>query len=147
LGSAKKNGWSIPRTASCLSQIHSIKHLDTATDLISHHRRHGNVLINLTGNTGLSLYASIPIKFRQRFFNTFKRNPRAVIGFTRSHFVIHAIKIFEKYRLMGVFMPFVALALILLFLPIKLVWAVFIGSVGILVFSIFRKFKPKRKGE
>jgi len=44
-------------------------------------------------------------------------------------------------------MPFVAFALILSFLPNKVVWAVFIGSAGIVVFSIFRKFKPKRKGD
>ena len=32
-------------------------------------------------------------------------NPRAVIGFTKSHLIIHAIKILEKYRLVGVLMP------------------------------------------
>jgi hypothetical protein len=101
------------------------------------------VFINLTGGTGLSLYSSMPKKFRQRFFEAFKRNPRAVLGITRSHHIIHAIKILEKYGLLGVLMPFVALALILSFLPNKVVWAVFIGSIGILVFSIFRKFNPK----
>ena len=44
-------------------------------------------------------------------------------------------------------MPFVALALILTILPNNFVWALFIGSIGVLVFLIFRKFKPKRKGE
>jgi hypothetical protein len=89
----------------------------------------------------------LPKKYRWRFFDAFKRNPRAIIGLTKSHLIIHAIKILEKYGLLGVFMPFVAFALILLFLPIKLVWAIFIGSAGIFVFSIFRKFNPKRKGE
>ena len=83
---------------------------------------------------------------RQRFFDVFKRNSRTVIGFTNSHLAIHAIKILEKYRLVGMLMPFVALALILSSLPINLVWAILIGSVGILVFSIFHKFKPKKKG-
>jgi hypothetical protein len=101
----KKNNWSIPRTASCLLNIKDLKHLNTAADLITRHRRHGNVFINLTGNTGLSLYASIPKKFRQRFFGAFKRNPRAVIGLTKSHHIIHAIKILEKYRLLGVLLP------------------------------------------
>jgi len=112
-----------------------------------HHKLHGNVYINLTGKTGLSLYSSVPKKIRQRFFDSFRRNPRAFIGLTRFHLVLHAIKILEKYRLLGVLIPFVALALILSFLPIKLIWVVFIGSVGLIVFSIFRKFKPKRRGD
>jgi len=95
----------------------------------------------------MSLYVSIPMKGRQRFFNAFRYHPRSFIGFTKSHLIIHAIKILEKYRLVGVLMPFVALALILLFLPNNFVWAVFIGSIGILVLSIFRKLKPKRKGD
>jgi hypothetical protein len=141
VGAVKKNGWSVPRTVSCLSNIHDIKHLNTAADLITHHRRHGNVFINLTGGTGLSLYSSMPKKFRQRFFDAFKRNPRAILGLAKSHLIIHVIKILEKYRLLSVIMPFIALALILSFLPNKVAWAVFIGSAGVLVFSIFRKFK------
>jgi len=89
----------------------------------------------------------MPIKFRQRFFDVFKRNPRAIIDLTKSHLIIHAIRILEKYRLLGVLMPFVALGLTLSILPNKVIWAVFIGSGGILVFSIFCKFKPNRKGD
>ena len=93
----------------------------------------------------MSLYASIPKKVRQRFFDVFKRNPRAVIGLTRSHLALHAIKILEKYRLVGVLMPFVALALILSFLPDYLVWTVFIGSSGYLLFKIMRLFKNRNQ--
>jgi hypothetical protein len=130
---------------SCLSNINHLKHLDTAADLITHHRRHGNVFINLTGGTGLSLYSSMPMKVRQRFFDVFKRNPRAIIGFTKSHLMIHAIKILGKYRLVGVLMPFVALALILSLLPDYLVWAVFIGSTGYFLFKIMRLFKNRNQ--
>jgi hypothetical protein len=87
------------------------------------------------------------MKVRQRFFDVFKRNPRAVIGFTKSHLIIHAIKILEKYRLVGVLMPFVTLALILSFLPDYLVWAVFIGSAGYLLFKIIRLFKNKNQSK
>jgi hypothetical protein len=125
--------------------IRSLKKLDIAADPITHHRRHGNLFINLTDGTGLSLYSSIPIKFRQRFFDVFRWNPRAVIGLTNSHLVIHAIKILDKYRLVAVLMPFVALALILSILPINLVWAVFIGSAGYLLFKIMRLFKNRNQ--
>jgi len=139
----KKNNWSIPRTASCLLNIKDLKHLNTAADLITRHRRHGNVFISLTGGIGLSLYTSIPKKFRQRFFNAFRHHPRAFIGFTKSHLIIHAIKVLDKYRLTAVVMPFVALALILSFLPNNFVWAVFIGSTGYLLFKIMRLFKNR----
>ena len=89
----------------------------------------------------------MPMKVRQRFFDVFRRNPRAVIGFTKSHLIIHAIKILEKYRLVGVLMPFVALALILSFLPNKIVWAIFIGSAGYLLFKIIRQFKNKNQSK
>ena len=85
------------------------------------------------------------MKVRQRFFDVFRRNPRAVIGLTKSHHIIHAIKILEKYRLLGVLMPFVALALILSILPNNFVWAVFIGSVGYLLFKIMRLFKNRNQ--
>ena len=145
LDPSKKNQWSIPRTVSCLSQIRSLKNLDTASDLISHQKITGNLFINLTGGTGLSLYSSMPMKVRQRFFNVFRRNPRAIIGFTKSHLIIHVIKILEKYRLVGVLMPLIALALILSFLPINLVLAVFIGSAGYLLFKIMRLFKNRNQ--
>jgi len=87
------------------------------------------------------------MKVRQRFFDVFKRNPRAVIGFTKSHLVLHAIKILDKYRLLGVLMPFVALAMILSFLPNSFVWAIFIGSAGYLLFKIIRLFKNKNQSK
>ncbi|MCK5268144.1 MAG: hypothetical protein KAR07_08250, partial [Spirochaetes bacterium] len=140
----------IPRTVSCLSNINDIRHIDTAADLIAHHKRSGNVFINLTGNTGLTLFASIPQRFGHKFISAFKRNPKAFIGITKSHLIIHVIKILDKYRLVAVFMPFIALALILSILPDYLVWTIFIGSAGYLVFIVVRKFKhksePKKKG-
>jgi len=67
------------QTVSCLSNIQSVKHLDTSTDLIAHHKRTGNVFINLTGETGLTLYSSIPKKLRNRLIGAFKHNPKALI--------------------------------------------------------------------
>jgi hypothetical protein len=84
---------------------------------------------------------------KHRFIDAFKHKPKAVIGITKSHHIIHAIKIIDKYRLVSVLMPFIALALILSFLPNYLVWSIFIGSAGYLVFSVIRKFKHKPKAK
>jgi hypothetical protein len=88
----------------------------------------------------------VPKKLRHRFIAAFKKNPRAFIGITRTHLILHTIKIFDKYRLVAVALPFVVLALILSYLPNYLVWTVFVGSAGYLVFSVVRTSKPKKKG-
>ena len=43
---------SSPRTATWLSSVNSVTHLDTASHLIKHHKRSGNVFISLTGARG-----------------------------------------------------------------------------------------------
>ena len=142
----KKNEFSIPRTASCLSNIHSLKQIDVASDLIKNHKRVGNAFINLTGDKGLSLYSSAPGKFKDWLIDGFKRNPRAVLGITKSHLFIHSIKIFDKYGLTALFLPVTTLSLLLSFLPLYLVWILFIGSTGYLAFLIHRKFTKQTKG-
>jgi len=92
----------------------------------------------------------MPKRLRHRFIDAFKRNPKAVIGITKTHHIIHVIKILDKYRLAALLMPFIALVLILSFMPNYLVWSIFIGSAGYLVFSVVRKFKHKpipKKGD
>ena len=85
----------------------------------------------------------MPKKFGQKFIAAFKRNPRAFIGITKTHLIIHTIKILEKYGLAAIIIPFIAVALVLLSLPNYLVWIIFIGSTGYFVFSVFCKFKSK----
>lgn len=141
LGSVKKNQWSIPRTASNLSNIRSLKHLDTASDLIARHRRTGNVFINLTGASGLSLYASIPKRLKHKFIGAFKRKPKAVIGLTKTHLIVHTIKVFHKYGLIALLLPIIGISLILSLIPNWLLWTIFISSTGYLIISVIRKFK------
>ena len=133
--SFKKNQWSIPRTVSILSNIRSIKHIDVASNLINRFKRTGNVFINLTGDTGLSLYSSIPKRFKGKFIDVFKRNPRAVLGLTKTHAVIHSVKILNKYRLSSLLIPVSALSLILSQIPQYIIWVIFIVSLGYLVFQ------------
>jgi hypothetical protein len=68
-----------------------------------------------------------------------------IIGITKTHHIIHAIKILDKYGLVAVLMPFIAIALILSFLPDYLVWTIFISSVGCLLFKIMRLFKNQNQ--
>ena len=138
---SKKNEWSIPRTVSCLSNITSLKNLDTANDLIKNHKRVGNVFINLTADKGLSLYSSIPGKFRHRFITIFKNHPKAIIGITKTHLIIHTLKVLDKYGLTALIMPFIGISLILSLIPAWALWVIFIGSSGYLVFSTVHKLK------
>ncbi|MFC1826284.1 hypothetical protein ACFLYZ_02695, partial [Thermodesulfobacteriota bacterium] len=130
---------------SCLSHIRSIKQIDVASDLIKNHKRAGNVFISLAGDKGLSLYSSAPWKFKNWLIDGFKRNPTAVLGITKSHLVIHSIKIFDKYGLISLIIPVTSLSLLLSFIPPYLVWIIFIGSTGYLAFLIHRKFKKQSK--
>ena len=142
---AKKNEWSIPRTTSCLSNIHSVKHLDTATDVITHHKRTCNVFINLTGDSGLSLYSSLPHKWKNRFIDAFKRNPKAFMGITKSHLIIHSVKALHKYGIVTAILPFMTLAIGLSMLPHYIAWIIFIASSCYLFMTITRKSNKRIK--
>lgn len=70
-------------------------------------------------------------------------NPIVILGFSKSHFVIHTLKILMKYKLVGIAVPILALYLVLSLLPSYLTAVVFIASVVYLVLLIYRKFKLK----
>jgi hypothetical protein len=59
LGAAKKNEWSIPRTVSHLSHIPHPRYLDTAADIIEHHKIAGNAFIHLAGEPGKAGLAEV----------------------------------------------------------------------------------------
>jgi hypothetical protein len=85
----------------------------------------------------------MPGKLKDKLIAAFKRNPKAILGITKIHFVIHGIKILKKYHLIALILPFVAASLILNLLPEYLLWAIFTGSTGYLGLLIARKFKRK----
>jgi hypothetical protein len=78
---------------------------------------------------GLSLYAAIPEVIEAPFINAFKRNPKAVVGITRSHLIVHSIKALNKYGLVSLMIPVAGLSLLLSMLHPYLLWAVFFGSI------------------
>jgi hypothetical protein len=99
----------------------------------------------LGGNHGLTLLAATPKRWRHRFIEIFKKNPKTVIGVTKSHLVIHSLKILDKYGVAAIALPFVVLAMVLSFLPTYLVWAILIGSLGCIGGIILLKLRVKTK--
>jgi hypothetical protein len=87
--------------------------------------------------------AATPKRWRHRFIEIFKKHPKTVIGVTKSHLVIHTLKILDKYGVTAIALPFVVLAMVLSFLPTYLVWAILIGSLGYISGLIILKMKNR----
>jgi hypothetical protein len=96
------------------------------------------------GDDGLFLYAHTPESLKSNFIGVFRRNPKAVLGLTKAHFIVHSIKVLGKYDLTALIVPIAGLSLILSLLPEYLLWAIFIGSSGYVCFSVFSKSKRKK---
>jgi hypothetical protein len=73
-------------------------------------------------------------------------NLMVLIGFTKSHFLIHTLKILKKYNVVGLIVPLTGLFLILSFLHPYVTAVIFVLSAGYLVLIVYRKFKLE-KGE
>jgi hypothetical protein len=88
-------------------------------------------------------------KWKVRFIDAFKRNPKAIIGITKSHLIIHSVKILHKHGIISIILPFTTLAIGMSALPQSIVWAIFIVSTGYLFMAItWKKTKTtKRKKE
>jgi len=70
------------------------------------------------------------------------------MGITKSHFIIHTLKILKKYNVVGIAVPIFGLSLLLSLLPPYVIAVIFILSAGYMVFIITRKIKTKfKKGE
>jgi hypothetical protein len=133
---AKKNEWSIPRTVFHLSQISHPRYIDTAAGLIQHHKTTGNAFIHLAGEPGLILYQSTPLRVREYFIRAFQHNPKAFIGVTKAHLIVHSIKILEKYGVAAAAVPFFTLATILSGIPASILWLMLIAVSWYLLFRI-----------
>jgi hypothetical protein len=145
----RRNDNSIPRTVSSLANVNNVKELDIASDIINRYKRTGNAFLNLNGAKGLELYAALPTDLlKRRFIKAFKSNPRAVMGLTNSHIVIHSIKILKKYRLQALLVPVSMFAMFLAMLPPTIVWGAFITtSAYFIIKSIWIPIKTFRKGK
>jgi hypothetical protein len=143
-----ESGRSIPATASSLSRITRPEDIDTVLSLIRNHRKTGNAFIILAGEKGVDLYRMTPTSLKGKFIEVFKRNPKAVVGLTKAHFVIHSIKVLHKHGIIALILPFMTAALVLGLFPSYVAWGVFAGSSGYLIHSVVRrKHSMKRKEE
>jgi hypothetical protein len=70
-------------------------------------------------------------------------NPIVILGLSKSHFIIHTLKILKKHKLIGIAVPVIGLYLVLSLLPLYLTAVVFIASAAYLVISLIQIFKIK----
>ena len=111
-----------------MSQLDDVRHLDTASSLINRYSRTGNAFINLNGAKGIDLYSRLPSdRIKRWLISSFQKNPRAILGLTRSHLLIHTIKIFKKYGLTTLIVPASMFALFLATLPGVVLWGTLIS--------------------
>jgi hypothetical protein len=142
-----ESGRSIPATASSLSRITRPDDIDMILSLIRNHKKTGNAFIILAGEKGVDLYRMTPTGLKGKFIEVFKRNPKAIMGLTRAHFLIHSIKILHKHGIIALILPFMATALFLGLFPSYVAWGVFAGSSGYLVSSIIKKTSNRKRKE
>lgn len=144
-GLFRANEWSIPRTVGQLSRIKRIKDIDTAIGLIKRHGNTGRVYVHLTGDSGLKLYElSAKTGTGKWLIKAFKRKPRVFAGLTKSHLIVHSIKILDKHGLTALAIPGLAITLTLGLLPAWLLWLIFATSSTWLLFKVFRTYGALR---
>ena len=121
--------------------------MDTAVDLTKRLKKGGVILINKAGEAGLKTYEKFKtLRLEKLFVSAFRRNPKAVLGVTKYHTIIHSIKIFEKQ---GLLIPAVVAASTLAFILAMFPFWVPLGTVlcsgGYLGWCIYRYRKKHRK--
>jgi hypothetical protein len=143
----KETGGSVPATAASLSRITRPEDIDTVLSLTRNHKKTGNAFIILAGEKGVDLYRMTPGSLKGKFIEVFRRNPKAVMGLTQAHFVIHSIKVLHKHGIVALILPFMAAALFLGLFPAYVAWGVFAWSLGYLAHLIIRRASTKNRKE
>ena len=139
----KKTAIILPAPIQHLTVLPNLKNLKTAADLIVRFGQIGLAYIILTKETGLALYESVPIKFRHRFIDLFKKTPENFAGIASSGALKGIIKTLDRFGIVTIFLPFVLLAICLAMLPDYLLWLILIAIFAHLAISVIRLFKKK----
>lgn len=142
----KETKFSIPDVALVSSKIKNVNNIDTAIDLTKNLKKGGVIFLGRTGESGLEAYKNYSKSgLGELFVRAFKKNPKAVLGITRLHTVIHSFKIFRKQGLLLTSTILSSsLALILTMLPFWVPLATLTVSGGYLYWIICGKQKDKR---
>jgi hypothetical protein len=114
-----------------------------AADLIARFGQVGFAYIILTKETGITLYKSVPVKFRYWFIDTFKKHPEPYVGIAGSSVLKRIIRYLDRFGIVTIFLPFVLLAICLAMLPDYLLWFILIAIFAHLAVSIVKLFKKK----
>jgi len=85
----------------------------------------------------------VPIKFRYRFIDLFKKTPRTFAGIAGSSALKRIIKTLDRFGIVTIFLPFVLLAICLAMLPDYLLWIILIAIFAHLAISVIKIFKKK----
>ena len=133
-----------------MSQLEDVRHLDTASSLIKRYSRTGNAFISLNGARGIDLYSRLPNdRLKRWLIKAFQKNPRAILGLTRSHLLIHTIKIFKKNGLTALVVPASVFAMFLATLPGVVLWGTLISLLAYLfitsVWISIKKLKHRKE--
>ena len=89
------------------------------------------------------LYQSVPIKFRYRFIDLFKKTPGTFTGIAGSGVLKRIIRFLDRFGIVTIFLPFVLLAICLAMLPDYLLWLILIAIFAHLAISVIKLFKKK----
>jgi hypothetical protein len=83
----------------------------------------------------------VPVKFRHRFIDLFKKTPGNFAGIAGSGVLKPIIKFLDRFGIVTIFLPFVLLAICLAMLPDYLLWIILIAIFAHLAVSVIRLFK------
>jgi len=85
----------------------------------------------------------VPVKFRYRFIDLFKKTPGNFASIAGSGVLNRIIKFLDRFGIVTVFLPFVLLAIVMTMLPDYLLWIILIAIFAHLAISAIKLFRKK----
>jgi hypothetical protein len=85
----------------------------------------------------------VPVKFRYKFIDLFKKTPGNFAGIAGSGVLKRIIGFLDRFGIVTVFLPFVLLAICLAMLPNYLLWLILIAIFAHLAVSVIKLFRKK----
>jgi hypothetical protein len=83
----------------------------------------------------------VPIRFRHRFIDTFRKHPNTFAGIAGSPLLSRIIKILDRYGLVSIFLPIIFLAIVMTMLPDYLFWILVVWVLAYIAINIIRLLK------
>ena len=89
------------------------------------------------------MYKSVPIRFRHKFIDLFKKTPNNFAGIAGSGVLKRILRFLDRFGIVTVFLPFVLLAICLAMMPDYLLWLILIAIFAHLAVSVIKLFRKK----